>query len=129
MSSAAWPTAPGVVATNAWSPEVPSAASEASLSHSGLRGRRRTGSPQGSQSYALNAQRTASMCFASPTSPGPTSAHAAWNRLAIAWHMRPEGRDSWRTILERAKVLFFFSVFVRILRSVSARVFESDEIP
>ena len=53
LSSAAWPTAPGVVATNAWSPEcsvsgyVPYSSSE-ERSLSGLRGRRRTGSPQGS---------------------------------------------------------------------------------
>ena len=40
------------------------------------------------------------MCAASPTSPGPTSAHAAANRLAIAWTTREEGRDSCRTILD-----------------------------
>ena len=40
------------------------------------------------------------MCAASPTSPGPTSAHAAANRLAIAWTAREEGRDSCRTILD-----------------------------
>ena len=86
LSSAAWPAAPGVVATNASDDDAPSLApvnpplfsdfSEDFFEDffAGLVGASVT-------SMVLKAARRASAWAESPTSPGPTAAHAAARRL------------------------------------------------
>jgi len=89
LSSAAWPAAPGVVATNASDDDdedgggvnPPLFSDEEDFFHDFFAGFVAVLSVTSVMSMSLKAARRASAWAKSPTSPGPTAAHAAARRL------------------------------------------------